>query len=150
MFTESVKRVSVVGGGGYAGGELCRQLSAHPGARWAGVFSSSGATAGPFSSLHPGLGGASGPDVVAYSLPALLEGEPDVVFLATPEDVSARLVRELAASRPAAKVIDLSGAFRLAENGEAVYGLTEWCGEELEDASLVATRAATRRPSCSR
>lgn len=138
MIAESVKRVSVVGGGGYAGGELCRRLAGHAGARWAGVFSSSGATAGPFSSLHPGLAGAAGPDVVPYSLPALLGGEPDVVFLATPEDVSARLVPEIRAARPAARVVDLSGAFRLAENGEAVYGLTEWCGEELEEAGLVA------------
>jgi N-acetyl-gamma-glutamyl-phosphate reductase len=138
MFAESVKRVSVVGGGGYAGGELCRRLSGHPGAEWAGVYSSSGATAGPFSSLHPGLGGASGPDVVAYSLDGLLEGEPDVVFLATPEEVSARLVGEILAGSPETRIIDLSGAFRLGERSEAVYGLTEWCGEELDEATLVA------------
>ncbi len=138
MFAESVKRVSVVGAGGYAGGELCRGLSGHPGARWAGVYSSSGASAGPFSSLHPALGGASGPDVVAYSLAAMLEGEPDVVFLATPEEVSARLVGEILSGRPETRIVDLSGAFRLGERSEAVYGLTEWCGAELDAARLVA------------
>lgn len=138
MFAESVKCVSVIGGSGYAGGELCRQLAGHPGVRWAGIFSSSEATAGPFSSLHTGIAGLSGPDVVAYSLPKLLDGEPDIVFLTTPEDVSARLVPEIFANRPATRVVDLSGAFRLSESGGAVYGLTEWCGEELESASLVA------------
>ena len=75
------------------------------------------------------------------------------MFLATPNETSAELAADVLAL--GAKVIDISGAFRLkAESAypawygfdhpspallaEAVYGLTEWCGPELASARLVA------------
>src|SRR5579885_671331 len=76
-----------------------------------------------------------------------------VVFLATPADVSMELAPAMLDA--GAKVIDLSGAFRLGtkENfehwykethtspallPEAVYGLPEFCGERIRHASLIA------------
>ncbi|HKB69271.1 MAG TPA: N-acetyl-gamma-glutamyl-phosphate reductase [Thermoanaerobaculia bacterium] len=148
------KRVSVVGATGYAGGELAAILARHRGTRWAGMFSSPGGTAARFGALHPALSGSDGPDAVPFTIEALAEGEPDFVFLATPHEASAEAVPEILDRLPGARIVDLSGAFRLAAGEyprwygfahpspgllpDAVYGLTEWCDGELETARLVA------------
>ncbi|HWC65072.1 MAG TPA: N-acetyl-gamma-glutamyl-phosphate reductase [Thermoanaerobaculia bacterium] len=148
------KRVSVVGATGYAGGELAAILARHRGVVWAGVFSGSGGGAAPFSSLHPALAGTDGPGAAPFSIDALAAGEPDFVFLATPHEVSAEIVPSIFARLPSARVIDLSGAFRLGAADypawyrfahpsadlldSAVYGLTEWCNGDLASARLVA------------
>lgn len=148
-------RASVLGATGYSGGELCAILARHPRVSVASVFSSGKKDAMdvPFSRLHPSLGGASGPSAEAYTFEALAAGEPDVVFLATPNETSAEVAEGILAL--GAKVIDISGAFRLRSAAdypkwygfthpspalldEAVYGLTEWCGPELAGARLVA------------
>jgi N-acetyl-gamma-glutamyl-phosphate reductase len=124
------RTVVIAGATGYAGAELVRLLARHPYARVAAALSSE-----------------------SFSLDALLASEADVVFLATPNEVSADVTPELLAHGK--RVIDLSGAFRLGEPalyptwygfahpspellGEAVYGLTEWCNGELSQARLVA------------
>ncbi|HET7452687.1 MAG TPA: N-acetyl-gamma-glutamyl-phosphate reductase, partial [Thermoanaerobaculia bacterium] len=148
------KRVSIVGATGYAGGELAALLARHPGVEWAGVFSGSGGSGAPFSALHPALAGAAGPDAAPFSIEALESGEPEFVFLATPHEVSAEVVPEILGRLPGARIVDLSGAFRLAAEDYprwygfrhprpellplAVYGLTEWCNGELSGARLVA------------
>jgi len=148
------KRVSVVGATGYAGGELAAILARHRGVRWAGMFSGPGGKAAAFSSLHPGLASADGPDAAPYTLDALAAGKPEFVFLATPHEVSAEAVPAIFGRLPGARVIDLSGAFRLPAGEyprwygfahpspgllpEAIYGLTEWCNGELAAARLVA------------
>ncbi len=122
-------RVAVVGGTGYAGAELVRILERHRGAELAASWSS------------------------AFTIDQVDAVQPEVVFLATPNEVSARLAPQLLDR--GIKVIDLSGAFRLTDPalypawygfaherpellGEAVYGLTEWCNGELSKARLVA------------
>jgi len=148
------KRVSVVGATGYAGGELAAILARHRGVRWAGMFSGPGGKAAAFSSLHPALASAAGPDAAPYTPDALAAGKPDFVFLATPHEVSAEAAPRIFERLPRARVIDLSGAFRLAAGdyprwygfahpapellSDAVYGLTEWCNGELAAARLVA------------
>ena len=119
MFSDNVKRVSVVGGSGYAGAELCALLENHRGVELSGIFGTSAA-----------------PDARPFSLPALLHEEPDFVFLATPDEASSRVAPEVLEARQGTRIVDLSGAFRLSP--DAVYGLTEWCNGELEEASLVA------------
>ena len=151
----SLVRASVLGATGYSGGELCAILARHPRARVASVFSS-GKKDGkpvPFARLHPSLGGFAGPTAEPFSFDALASGKPDVVFLATPNETSAEVAAPILAT--GARVIDVSGAFRLRDAaayptwygfphpspellGEAVYGLTEWCGPELAGARLVA------------
>jgi N-acetyl-gamma-glutamyl-phosphate reductase len=76
-----------------------------------------------------------------------------VVFLATPADVSMELAPEMLDG--GAKVVDLSGAFRLRDQetyvrwykekhtapellAEAVYGLPEYCREQIRGARLIA------------
>jgi N-acetyl-gamma-glutamyl-phosphate reductase len=151
----SCPNVSVVGATGYAGSELVALLARHPGARLGGLFSSSGASAVAFGALHRSLHGRFGPHVQPLDVDALLEGGPDVVFLATPNETSAELVPLLLDWAPQLRIVDLSGAFRLACANdypawygfphprpalleEAVYGLTEWSGDALATARLVA------------
>lgn len=147
------KRVAVVGATGYSGAELVLLLSRHSGVTLAGVFSGPDGAAAPFAAIHPGLAGHNGPAVRPFQLEALLDCGPEVVFLATPNELSAGLVPELHARKLTA--IDLSGAYRLRQAElypawygfthpaphllpSSVYGLTEWCDGELKGATLVA------------
>jgi N-acetyl-gamma-glutamyl-phosphate reductase len=151
----SCPTVSVVGATGYAGAELVALLARHPGARLSGLFSSAGGSAVPFGALHRSLRGRRGPKAQPLDVDALLEGRPDAVFLATPNETSAELVPLLLDWAPNLRIVDLSGAFRLACAkdypawygfphprpallGEAVYGLTEWSGGALAGARIVA------------
>ncbi len=146
-------RVSVVGAAGYSGAEAVRLLVRHPHVELASLFGSPGGKGAVFGELHPDLAGLDGPDVVPFAEAALLGGAPDVAILATPNEVSAELAPRLLAA--GVRVIDVSGAFRLREAslypawygfdhpapallGKAVYGLTEWCGDDLAGARLVA------------
>jgi N-acetyl-gamma-glutamyl-phosphate reductase len=148
-------KAAIVGATGYSGAELCALLARHENVDIVSVFSSGqkDSRAVPFARLHPLLGGSSGPDAEPFSLERLAESRPDVVFLATPNETSAALAPKILES--GAVVIDISGAFRLREAAdypkwygfehpapgllsEAVYGLAEWCGEELVGARLVA------------
>ncbi len=121
---------AVLGATGYAGEELTAILERHPHATLAAAYSSSD-----------------------FSFDAIQSSGAQVAFLATPNEVSAEIAPKLLDL--GIKVIDLSGAFRLAqpslyptwygfahENpqllGEAVYGLPEWCNGELKKARLVA------------
>lgn len=141
------KRVAVIGATGYAGAELTAILARHPEVELVGLFSSTGSTRGPVSS--------SLPKQIAepFTLEALLAATPEVVFMATPNEVSAELVPKLLDA--GMQVIDLSGAFRLSNPSqyptwygfeherpallnEAVYGLTELCNGELKKARLIA------------
>jgi N-acetyl-gamma-glutamyl-phosphate reductase len=123
-------QTAVIGATGYAGEELTAILERHPHATIAGSYSSSD-----------------------FSVEAVKASGATVAFLATPNEVSAHVAPQLL--ELGLRVIDLSGAFRLAqpqlyptwygfahENpqllGEAVYGLTEWCNGELKNARLVA------------
>ncbi len=122
--------VAIAGATGYAGAELEKILQRHPHAQVAGAYSSE-----------------------SFSVDAVVQSGAEIAFLATPNEVSARVVPELLDA--GVKVIDLSGAFRLGEPGlypswygfdhtrpellgEAVYGLPEWCNGELKTARLVA------------
>lgn len=147
------KRVAIVGATGYAGGELAAILSRHPSATIVEASSSGGATGAPFASLHASLRGVDGPAVTTFSLDSTIADEPDVAFLATPNELSAEIVPHLLTN--GIRVIDLSGAYRLTDPAAyserygfthpapellstAVYGLTEHCNGELPGARLVA------------
>ena len=123
-------RVAIAGATGYAGQELVRILGRHPHANVVASYSSE-----------------------SFSLEALIGAAPEIVFLATPNEVSAEVAPHILDA--GIKVIDLSGAFRLGEPSlypswygfdharpellkEAVYGLTELCNGELRKARLVA------------
>lgn len=138
--------IAVVGGSGYTGAELLRLLTGHP------IFKvktvAAGASAGrDLAEVFPHLG-MSG--ALAPAEPEVLEG-CEVVFLATPHEVSMALASALFARVPA--VVDLSGAFRLdaktfqqwyrlehtaPELTPAVYGLPELFRGDLGGVRLVA------------
>lgn len=152
---ERKTRAAVLGATGYSGAELCLLLARHPHAEIVSVFSSGRKDARPvpFARLHPLLGEAAGPDAEPFSEERLEASRPDVAFLATPNETSAEIAPKVLES--GAKVIDISGAFRLRDAAdypkwygfehpapdllaEAVYGLTEWCPADLTGARLVA------------
>ena len=141
------KRVAIVGATGYSGAELTAIMARHHGVNLVALFSSSSTARGPVTPTLPKL--IADP----FSLDALIAANPEVVFLCTPNEVSAELAPKLLDA--GMTVIDLSGAFRLEEPsmyptwygfahenpkllGEAVYGLTEYCNGELKKARLVA------------
>src|SRR6202453_2680698 len=130
--------IGVAGFTGYSGAELVRLLQAHPHAE-------------PFLLEHrQDTGGRAVP--INQPQPRRIPCTPDavraeglaVVFLATPPAVSMELAPAMLDA--GAKVIDLSGAFRLGDTAtykrwykeehtapglfaEAVYGLPEFCRE---------------------
>ena len=142
-----VKRVAIVGATGYAGVELTSILAKHREVELVGLFSSAGAKRSQVTPAFPNL------YAEPFTLEALVAAQPDVVFLATPNEVSAELAPKLLEA--GIKVVDLSGAFRLTDASlyptwygfshedpalldSAVYGLPEWCNGELKKANLVA------------
>ncbi len=100
-----------------------------------------------------GLRHPKGPRQLAATADAVRAGKIEIVFLATPAEVSMELAPAMLDA--GARVVDLSGAFRLrtVENytrwyhephtqpallAEAVYGLPEFCRERIPGARLVA------------
>ncbi|MEM7309858.1 MAG: N-acetyl-gamma-glutamyl-phosphate reductase [Planctomycetota bacterium] len=137
-------RASIVGGSGYAGGELARLLLSHPGVELVQVTSTR--QVGRYlHSIHPNLRGSTG---LRFSSPG--EVEPcDVLFLALPHGECARGVERWA--EVGERIIDLSADFRLADADayaswygaphpapgwldRFVYGLPETRREELAGA----------------
>src|SRR5512139_1391852 len=140
---------AIVGASGYTGLELTRLVARHPRLRPEALFSDRWADELAGARLPLGAGAAS----LRYR--PLAEGadaDADVVFLATPAEVSAELAPRLLAR--GARVVDLSGAFRLEDPAdyprwygfehpapallaEARYGLPELAREHLAGARLV-------------
>jgi N-acetyl-gamma-glutamyl-phosphate reductase len=140
-------RVGIVGFRGYSGAELVRILRNHA---YVDVVllehrSDSGS--------HPVPRGAKPHDVLPCTADSVREAGLTAVFLATPAEVSMELTPGFLDA--GAKVIDLSGAFRLrtAENyrhwykadhvapglfADAAYGLPEFCRTRISDARLVS------------
>jgi N-acetyl-gamma-glutamyl-phosphate reductase len=139
-------RVGLAGATGYAGQELLALLARHPQVEIRAAMSSS-------------------PDSAARSMPRLahvfdghvqpldrakLAREVQFAFLAVPEAASAELGAELVGA--GVRVIDLSGAFRIRDEGQrgrwypatkslpegVAYGLIEHYREQIKGASLVA------------
>lgn len=140
-------KVGVIGFRGYSGAELVRLLARHRGVE--PVLLEHRADfedhAQPLSSQQLTRIPATGAAVKAAKLA--------LVFLATPADVSMELAPQMLEA--GAKVIDLSGAFRLHDAEaysrwykekhpvqqlmkEAVYGLPEFCRDRIPSARLIA------------
>jgi N-acetyl-gamma-glutamyl-phosphate reductase len=144
-------RVGVIGASGYAGAELLRLLSGHPGA---GItIATADRSAGRLiTDVYPQLTPFDGMRFAALD-PRAVARQADVVFVALPPGESTAVVgRLLAASR---RVIDLGADFRLHDRRlyprwyhwrhrrpallrRSVYGLTEWHRDEIAPARLVA------------
>src|SRR6266542_399989 len=137
----------IVGHRGYSGAELVRLLQHHPQVSPVLLEHREDAAA------HPRLRGASVPHTAPCTADAVRSEGLSVVFFATPAQVSMELAPAMLSA--GAKVVDLSGAFRLrtperyaawykeahtepALLAEAAYGLPEYCRERIRPARLVA------------
>jgi N-acetyl-gamma-glutamyl-phosphate reductase len=147
---------AVVGATGYAGFELARILARHPNAKKPVLFTRNGeaGTTAKLDELYPHISGNGGYPLQTFHWEALQAQGVDVLFLATPHEVSREWVPE--AIKRGVHVIDLSGAWRLEkpehraiyefkdENPEladtltaqAVYGIPELHRDELKEAAL--------------
>jgi N-acetyl-gamma-glutamyl-phosphate reductase len=159
-------QTAVVGVTGYAGAELARLLLHHPRLKgkppvFAGRLDEKEAARGgtPLTEIHPQLGdnnGSANLRLEAFSWDLFAARGVDVLFLATPHEQSREWVPE--ALKRGLRVIDLSGAWRLAEaanravygfedegsdvavatQAQAVYGMPELHREEIAGARLIA------------
>jgi N-acetyl-gamma-glutamyl-phosphate reductase len=139
-------RVAIAGATGYAGQELVRLLARHPRVTLTAAMSSGAtSTPRPLPALARIWDGAVQPLDVDR-----LTAEAEVIFLALPEAASAELAPTLL--QRGARVIDLSGAFRIRNTSDrqrwypataslpegTVYGLTEGHQAEIRRARLVS------------
>jgi N-acetyl-gamma-glutamyl-phosphate reductase len=149
---------AVVGATGYAGFELARLLARHPHSKKPVLFTRNGeaGVTAQLEDLYPHVSGNGGYPLVPFDWATLRSKGVDVLFLATPHEVSREWVPEAIAQ--GVHVIDLSGAWRLetpeyraiyefkdqdpalAEKltTQAVYGIPELHRDQLKGASLVA------------
>jgi len=124
--------VAIVGATGLAGGELVRLLLRHPAVRVAALTASPGGAPRLAADAHPFLWGST--DLVCVPFEEEAASDAEIVILATPDDVSSRTAA-FALAR-GARVLDLSGAFRLGEGESfrAVYGYEHPSPELLKSA----------------
>lgn len=139
-------RVAIVGATGYAGQELVRLLARHPAAELT-IATASQATSTP--RRLPSVAKIWDGDVRPLDLEAVKQAA-EIAFLALPEAASAETALPLVAA--GLRVVDLSGAFRIRDNGArskwypataampdgVAYGLTEFEHAAIKTARLVA------------
>ncbi len=146
-------RAIVAGATGYSGRDLIRLLLNHPQIELIGAFASRSGEAAPLAAIHPQLTGLTRLDCQPFDEATIARLDPDLIFLATPNEFSHEVVPALLET--GATVVDLSGSFRLRDAAlypkfygfehtrpdlleKAVYGLTEFAREELRGAKLIA------------
>jgi len=127
----NVHAAAIVGASGYTGLELTRLLARHPALRVEALYSDRWADERAGARLP--LDGAAA-DLAYRPLARASEAGAEIVFLATPAEVSADLAPKLLAR--GARVVDLSGAFRLedASRYPAWYGFAHPAPQLLADA----------------
>jgi N-acetyl-gamma-glutamyl-phosphate reductase len=149
---------AILGATGYSGFELARILLRHPGVETPVMLQRSGESAAEvnLADMYPAISGNGGYPLQPWSWSELKSRGIELLFLATPHEVSRALVPEAIAN--GMRVVDLSGAWRLREAQnravygfhdenavtaadlmeKAVYGLPELNGDKLPNAALVA------------
>jgi N-acetyl-gamma-glutamyl-phosphate reductase len=146
-------RAGLVGYTGYSGAELAGLLGRHPSAELLLLDHRKADEGADVQPVPCGAGAAPEVRHAPWEARAVQANSLDVVFTATPPEVSQELVPEILAQ--GARAIDLSGAFRLPTAAEyrrwygaehtrpdlleqAVYGLPELYREKIRTACLVA------------
>lgn len=139
-------KIGLIGGSGYAGGELLRLLSNHPHFEVEAISAHSNAGE-EITAIHPQLQSYSGRKFSAFS-PELF-AQCDLIFLALPHGESAKVIAQLP---EAVKIVDLGADYRLQSKaswekyyggeyaGSWVYGLADLPGksEEISKANRIA------------
>ena len=155
-------KTAVLGASGYAGLELARILARHPEVEQPLLMrrppngNGDSSSESDLADIFPVLSGNGGYPLKPFSWSALKQQGVELLFLATPHEVSRALVPEAIAC--GLRVIDLSGAWRLKQAShrvtygftdsdsaiaaklteKAVYGLPELHRQNLRGAQLVA------------
>jgi N-acetyl-gamma-glutamyl-phosphate reductase len=144
-------RVSVIGAGGYAGGELLRILLQHPEVKELKAVSRSQAGKA-LGDVHPALAGATEARFAGLEPPEAAR-DADVVFLSLEHGESSRIMASLVDAGPGL-IVDLAADFRITDGRlhekyygahpapELVhrfrYGLADVLGAELKGATAIA------------
>jgi N-acetyl-gamma-glutamyl-phosphate reductase len=151
-------KAAVLGATGYSGLELTRILLRHPRLEKLVLLrrTTDNGSASDLADVFPALSGNGGYPLHQLSWPAVKQQGVQLLFLATPHEVSRSLVPEAIAQ--GLRVVDLSGAWRLKQErhraiynfqdadaataahltDKAVYGLPELNADRLASAELVA------------
>jgi N-acetyl-gamma-glutamyl-phosphate reductase len=144
-------KTAVIGGSGYAGGELLRMLSGHPHFEVIDVSAHSHAGA-LITSVHPQLQKYAGKSF--KSVESIDFSNLELVFIALPHGESSSLVSKIP---PNVKIVDLGADFRLesaddwskyyggVHAGAWVYGLPELCQGQRD---AIATQSRVSNPGC--
>jgi N-acetyl-gamma-glutamyl-phosphate reductase len=143
-------KIGLVGGSGYAGGELLRLLALHPHFEVAAISAHSNAGE-LITSIHPQLQSYSGRSFTSFSAADFAQCE--VIFLALPHGESASVIAQLPTT---SKIVDLGADFRLKSEaswekyyggtyaGAWVYGLADLPGKSLE----ISKASRISNPGC--
>ncbi len=150
-------RTAILGATGYSGFELARILLRHPRLETPVLLQRSGETvAANLADAFPAISGNGAYALQPFSWSELQRQKVELLFLATPHEVSRALVPE--AMNRGMKIVDLSGAWRLRQaqhravygfqdgnavtapelHQKAVYGFAGVKGDRLPGAALVA------------
>ena len=149
-------KTAVLGATGYAGFELARLLMRHPRLSKPMLFSREDENSATrnFAEVFPHVSGNGASELEPFSWRALKGAGVDLLFLATPHELSRELVP--IALEHGLRVVDLSGAWRLKDAGHqqiygfrdeadaaainqaAVYGLPELRAKQIKEATVVA------------
>ena len=150
----SKAKIGVLGASGYTGSELVRMLLRHPRAEV--VLLTAERSAGKaMREVFPQFSPFQLPALVALDSIDWVGAGLDLIFCALPHATTQKVVKSIFAATPAAKVVDLSADFRLADTAayarwyghehhapdlqkQAVYGLTEIHRRDIKKAHLVA------------
>ncbi|MFC1504306.1 N-acetyl-gamma-glutamyl-phosphate reductase [Spirochaetota bacterium] len=144
-------KVGIAGAVGYSGAELLRIFETHSEVELTAVTSES--RTGRISDYFPSYSRSGHLTLEKFDAKAIAKSA-DVVFLATPADVSHIQLPHLLDANKKIKVIDISGAFRLTDGdefkhyygfshkrldlaGEAVYGLSEVYADKIKSARII-------------
>ena len=143
-------KIGLIGGSGYAGGELLRLLAGHP--HFEVVAISAHSNAGEeITSIHPQLHSYAGRKFSPFSVDEFSQCE--LVFLALPHGESAKLIALLPHT---VKIVDLGADYRLKSEdswkkyyggdyaGSWVYGIADLPGKSAE----IAQSSRVANPGC--
>lgn len=144
-------KVAIVGATGYGGAELVRILHNHPQVSIHSIHASS-LFGEPLANSYPHMNKLVDNQIDEVDVDELAKNV-DLVFTATPSGIARDLAPQLVEA--GVKVIDISGDFRIKDRAEytkwygieaaeenllneAVYGLTEWIDQDIENAQIIA------------
>ena len=152
--TDKKAKVGILGASGYTGAELVRLLLRHPRAEIC-LLTADRRAGKAMADVFPQFAPYDLPRLAALDAVDWRTLKPDLVFCALPHGTTQKVIKDLFARTPAAKVVDLSADFRLADiaayerwyghphaapelQKKAVYGLTEIHRDKIKQAQLVA------------